>query len=90
MELDYTCTRITLDREKKYLTLPLNDINIWFFTPHNICLSKIVLGCIWTILLDIINYTKEWGNILDMLLVYMTMKCDTQSSIISTVMWIDR
>ena len=32
-------------------------------------------------LLDIINYTREWGNILDVLFVYVTMTCDTQSCI---------
>ena len=34
--------------------------------------------------MDIINYTKEWGKILDVLLVYVTMTCDTQSCIKST------
>ena len=45
---------------------------------------EIELGCIWTIwtiLLDIINYTKEWENILDVLLVYVTMTCNTQCCI---------
>ena len=42
---------------------------------------EIKLDCIWTTLLDIINYTKEWGNILDVLLVYVTITCNTQSCI---------
>ena len=37
--------------------------------------------CIWSILLDLINYTKQWGNILDVLLVFVTMICDTQRCI---------
>ena len=40
-------------------------------------------------LLDIINYTKEWGNILDESLIYVIMTCNTQSSIKSTVMWME-
>ena len=32
-------------------------------------------------LLDIINYTKEWGNILDVFLVFVTITCYTQSCI---------
>ena len=55
-----------------------------FGFPHNIWCREIELNCIWTILLNIINYTKEWGKILDVLLVYVTMTCDTQSSIKST------
>ena len=30
------------------------------------------------------NYTKEWGNILDVLLTYATMTCNTQSCIKSS------
>ena len=44
-----------------------------FGFPHKIWCQEIELDCIWTILLDIINYTKEWRNILDLLLVYVTM-----------------
>ena len=36
------------------------------------------LDSIWAILLGITNYTKELGNIVDVLLVYVTMTCDTQ------------
>ena len=36
------------------------------------------LDSIWAIPLDITNYTKELGNIVDVLLVYVTMTCDTQ------------
>ena len=40
--------------------------------------------------MDIINYTKEWGNILDFLdVIYVTMICNTQSCIKSTVMWME-
>ena len=60
-----------------------------FAFPHNIWCREIELDCIWTILLDIINYTEEWGKILDVLLVYVTMTCDTQSCIKSTVMWME-
>ena len=58
-------------------------LNFWYlnnisFSHHTISdLGK--LDCIWAIPLDIINYTKEWRNILEVLLVYVTMKCDTQS-----------
>ena len=34
-----------------------------------------------TVLLDIINYTKEWGNIVDVFLVFVTMTCNTQTYI---------
>ena len=67
----------------------------WYLTtlifgfPHNIWSREIELDCIWTILLDIINYTKEWGNIRDVLFVYVTMRCNTQSCIKSTVMWME-
>ena len=44
-----------------------NNINIWFSTPHNIWSKEIELECIWTILLEIINYSKEWGNIVDVI-----------------------
>ena len=44
---------------RKYLILLLNSINIWFFTPHNILVKEIELGCIWTILLGIITL-KNW------------------------------
>ena len=40
---------------------------------------EIELDSVWTILLDIINHIKEWGNTLDML--FVTMKCDTHSCI---------
>ena len=66
---------------EKYFTMLLNNINIWFFTPHNIWPREVKLDCIWTIPLDIINYTKELGNILDVLLIYVTMICNTQSCI---------
>ena len=59
----------------------LNNINIWFFTTHNISHKKVELDCVWTIPLDTNNYTKEWGNILDVLLTYVTMTCNTQSHI---------
>ena len=31
--------------------------------------------------MDIINHTKELGNILDVLLVFVTVACDTQSCV---------
>ena len=42
------------------------------------------LNCIWTILFDIIKYTKKWGNILDVLLIYVTMICDIRHSCIKS------
>ena len=44
-----------------------NKINIWFSTPRNICAREIELECIWTIVLEIINYSKEWGNTVDVI-----------------------
>ena len=48
---------------------------------HNIWPREIELDCSWTICVDIINHTKELGNILDVLLVFVTVACDTQSCI---------
>ena len=69
--------------------LLFNNINIWFSTPLNIWSRDIELDCIWTILLEIINYSIEWGNTADVLLVYVTMTCNTQSCIKSTVIWME-
>ena len=67
---------------KNTYILLLNNINIWFFTPHNIWPRKIELECIWIILLDKINCTKKWGDIVDVLLVFVTMTCNIESWII--------
>ena len=84
-----TWTWIALSGYEKYLIVLLNNINIWFFKPHNIWSREIELDCFWTIPLDIINYTKECGNILDELLTYVTMTCNTQSCTKSAVMWME-
>ena len=60
-----------------------NKLTLGF--PHNIWSKEIELDYIWTILLHKINYTREWGHILDVLLVYVTMTFDTQSCIKSTM-----
>ena len=73
----------------KYLTLLLNNINIWFFTLDHIWPKEIELDSVWTILLEILNYTEEWENILNVLLVYVTMTCETQSYRKITVMWMN-
>ena len=69
--------------------LLFNNINIWFSTPLNIWSRDIELDCIWTILLEIINYSIEWRNTADVLLVYVTMTCNAQSCIKSTVIWME-
>ena len=74
---------------KIYLTVLLNNINIWFFKPHNIWPREVDLDCIWTILLDIIHYTKKWENILYVLLTYVNMTCNIQSCIKSVVIWME-
>ena len=50
---------------------------------------EVELDCIWAIPLDIISYTKEWGNILDALLTFVTMTYNTQSGIKNAVMWME-
>ena len=67
---------------RKYFTLLLNNIKIWCFLTQG--------NWTWTIPLDKINYTKEWRYFLDVLLVYVTMKCDTHSCIKSKIMWMNR
>ena len=66
-ELDYTWTWITLSGYEKYLTGLLNNINFWFFKPHNIRSSEVELD--------------ESGNILDVLLTCVTMTYNTHSCI---------
>ena len=73
----------------KILNCLLNNINICFFTPHNIWPREVELSYIWTIPLNIVNYTKEWGNILDALLTYVTMAFNTQCWIIGTIIWME-
>lgn len=75
--MEYTWTWTEISGYHKYLTLQLNNINILFLTPHNVWVREIELDSIGTILLDIINYSREWENILDVLLVYVTRACDT-------------
>ena len=74
-ELDYTWAWITLSGYEKYLTGLLNNINFWFFKPHNIRSSEVELD--------------ESGNILDVLLTCVTMTYNTHSCIKSAIMWMD-
>ena len=84
MELDQTWTWRTFSGYEKHLIMLLSHINIWFFRPRNIWPTEVEGGFIWTIPLNIINWTKEWGKILDMLMPYVTMKYNTKSSIKSS------